>query len=108
MDRSVLKALPGQPPIREPALHPAVEALHHRPEPLVDPLLPPRTLHVDAILHREHIRRILTALEPPPGDDAAYLMGLEEVEHALGLELAVRGEELHFDARAVPRPAASR
>ena len=100
VDAGVPQPLPGQPPIREPALHPAVKALHHSPEPLVDPLLPLRTLHVDAILHREHIRRVLPALQPPLGDDVIYLQRLEELEQALGLELAVSGEELHLYALA--------
>ena len=51
----------------------------------------------------QHVGRVLPTLQPPPGDDAAYLEGLEEVEHALGLELAVGGQELHLQAFARAR-----
>lgn len=81
----------NQPPIRQTTLHPSIEALHHRPETFVDNPLPLRALHVDTVLHGEHIRRILTALEPPSGDDVAYLQGLEELKVRLGPELAVSG-----------------
>jgi len=100
MDTGVPQPLPGQPLIREPALHPAVEALHHSPKPLVDPLLPLRPFHVDPILHRQDIRRVVPALHPPPGYDVTYLEGVEEIEDRLGLELAVRGEKLHLQALA--------
>ena len=96
VDRGVPEALPRKPAVTQPALHPAVEALHHRPQPLVDPLLPLRPLHVDAVLHREHIRRVHPPLQPPPGYDVADLQRVEELEYDLGLELAVRGEELHL------------
>ena len=69
-----------------------------RPDSLVDPPLPLRTLHVDAILRSKDIRRVLTALELPPDYDVAYLQGLEEVEDRLDLELTVRGQQLQFDA----------
>jgi len=43
-------------------------------------------------------RRVLSALQAPPGDDGVDLQGLEEPEDPLGLDLAVRGEELHLVA----------
>jgi len=76
----------------------AVEALHHGPESLIDPLLPLGTLHVDAILHCEHIRRVHPPFQPPLGDDVVYLQGVEELDHIPGLELVVRGEEFSLDA----------
>ena len=98
MDTCVPQALPGQPLIRQPSLRPSVEALHHRPKPLVDSLLPPGALHVVAAPHRQHVGRVLPALQPPPGDDVADLEGLKEVEHGPGLELAVPGQQLHLEA----------
>jgi len=75
VDAGVPQPLLSQPPIRQPALHPAVEALHHSPQPLVDSLLPLRALHIDPVLHGEHIGRIHPVLEsPPPGYDVAYPM----------------------------------
>ena len=98
MNRGVPQPLPRKPAVGSTTLNPAVEALHHRPQPLVDPLLPLRALHVDPVLHGEHVGRVRPPLQPPPGDDVIYLQRLEELEHALGLELAVRGEELHLQA----------
>ena len=98
MDAGVPPPLPRKPAVGSTTLHPAVEALHHSPQPLVDSPLPLRPLNIDAVLHREHIRRFHPPLQPPPGDDVADLQRVEEVEHRLGLELAVRGEELQLDA----------
>jgi len=98
VDGGVPQPLPRKPAIGSTALHPSVKALHHSPQTLIHSPHPLRALHVDAILHGEHVRRVHPALQPPPGYDVAYLQGVEEVEHSLGLELAVGGEQLHLHA----------
>ena len=92
VDRGVLQPLPCEPPEGKTVPDPSDEALHHRPQPLVRRPHPLRPLHVDAVLHREHIRWVLPALEPSPGDDVAYLQRVEELEDALGFELAARAQ----------------
>ena len=96
MDAGVPQALPREPPICQTALRPAVEALHHSPQPLVDPLLPLRALHVDTVLHREHIRRVIPALQPPPGDDVAHLQRLEEPEYARARDGPITAKKILF------------
>ncbi len=48
--RGILQPLPRQPLICEPALRPAVETLHHCPQPLVHSPHPSRTFHARAIV----------------------------------------------------------
>jgi len=96
VDAGVIQPLPGELAVRYPILHPAVEALRHGPQPLVDDPLPVGALHVYAVLHRQHVGRVLPAFQTPPGDDVVHLPGLEGVEDVLGLELAVRDQELHL------------
>ena len=100
VNRGVPQSLPCKPAIGSTTLNPAIEALHHRPQPLVDSLLPLRALHVDPVLHGEHVGWVHPPLQPPPGDDVAYLQRVEAFEQALGIELAVRGQQLHLDAFA--------
>ena len=76
VDAGVLQPLPGEPAVDQTALHPAVHALRHRPHPLVDDPLPLGTLHVDTVLHRQHVGRVDPALHPPPDDDVIHLPGL--------------------------------
>ena len=62
------------------SLHPAVQALRHRPYPFVNGPLPVRLLHVDLDLHREHVRRVHPALHPPPDYDVPRVSVLEGIE----------------------------
>jgi len=104
VNRGVPQPLPRKHAIGSTTLNPAVEALHHSPEPLVYPLLPLRALHVDPVLHEEYVRWVHPPLQPPPCYDVAYLQRVEELEDALGLELAVRGQQLHLpDGTAITR-----
>ena len=97
VDAYVLQPLPGEPAVGEAAPHPADEALHYGPEPLVDDPLMLGALHVDQVPNREHVRRVLAALYPPPGDETLHLMTVKSVEDLVGLEAAVSGEELQLD-----------
>lgn len=97
MDANVLQSLPRQPLKTQPALGSAVEALSRRPEPLIDGPHPIGALHADAVLHREHLRRVHAALQPSPGDDVADLQLIQEPEYGLGLQLAVPGQQLHLN-----------
>lgn len=100
VDAHVLWALPRQPTIGQPALSPAIEALSRGPELLIDRPHPVGALHVDPVLHRQHIGRVLPALHLPPDDDVPHLLVLEGVEGVLGLELAVPDGEFHLQALA--------
>jgi hypothetical protein len=97
VDTDVLKALTRETAVRQPTLNPSDETLHHRPQPLVDQPLVLRTLHVDAILHRENVRRIHPSFHTPPSDERSHPAGPQSLEHPAGLEAAVAGEELHLD-----------
>jgi len=76
VDGGVPQPLPRKP-LGQPALRPAVEALHHCPQPIVYDPNPLRTLNIVVVLHRQHVGWVVLALHPSPGDDVPDLQGLE-------------------------------
>jgi len=97
---SVLEALPSEPAVGQASLHSSVEAFRLRPQSLVDHAQMLRTLHVNASLHRKHAGRVLTSLQTPPRDDAAYLPRFQGIKDLLRLKLAVTSHQLNFDVLA--------